>query len=143
MLQTFTEETETLDETIVARGGGNIDPQLTPVPDVSSVWFLTSGHVLSPNVSQMHDPHANRTAIIGGARANTPPNVDIFHIPSIPTVTSQVSTDHSGSRSDLSTLEPDVSPVTDKLGNLSIIGDTQQGDIGDYMSPDMTDVVEV
>ena len=38
---------------------------------------------------------------------------------------------------------PDVTPVADKLGNLSIIGDSQQGDIGDSAPPDMTDVVEV
>ena len=120
MSQTFTEETETLDDTIVARGGSTIDPQVSPAPDVSSVGFLSSGHVLSPNVSQIPDPHTNSTVIIGGARANTPPNVDVFEIPSIPTVTSQVSTDPSWNRSDLSTLGPDASPVTDKLGNLGI-----------------------
>ena len=74
----------------------------------------------------------------------------VFHIPSmddpsIPAVTSQVLTDPLGSRSDLSTLQPrdgrsDISPMTDKLGNLSIIGDTQQGDIGDIVSPDVVEV---
>ena len=70
MSKTFTEDTETLDDTIVARGGGTIDPQVSPSPDVSSVVFLSPGHVLSPNVSQISDPHANSTVIMGGARAN-------------------------------------------------------------------------
>ena len=72
MSQTFTEDTETLDDTIVARGGGTIDPQVSPAQDVSSVGFLSSGHVLSPNLSQISDPHANSRVIMGGAGANTP-----------------------------------------------------------------------
>ena len=150
MSQTFVEET--LDETIVARGGSNVNPQLSLVADVSSIGLLTSGQVLSPEVSQMPDTHANSTAITGGARValNTPPDVDVFHIPSmddpsIPAVTIQVLTNPLGSRSDLTNLEPregrsDISPMNDKLGNLSIIVHTQQGDIGDIVSPDVVEV---
>ena len=145
MSQTFTEDTvvETLDDTIVVRGGGPIDPQVSPAPDARGVGFPSPGHVVGLDVSQISDPHANSTVIMGGggARAITPPNPDIvFDIPSIPTVTGQGSTDPSGSRPDVSTLGADVSPVADKLGNLSITGGSQQGESA---PPNMTDVIEV
>ena len=106
MSQTFTKDTvvEFLDDTIVARGGGLIDPQVSQAPDARGVGFPSPGHVLGLDVSQISDPHANSTVVMGGggARAITPPNADVFDIPSIPTVTSQVSTDPSGNRSDVS-----------------------------------------
>ena len=52
---------ESLDDTIISRGGGIIDPQVTPASDDRGVGFLSPGHVLS-------DPHANSTVIMGAGR---------------------------------------------------------------------------
>ena len=76
----------------------------------------------------LSDPHANSTVIMGarGPRPITPPNPDIeFDIPTISTTSGQGSIDPSENRPDVGTLGEDVTPVADKLGNLSITGGSQ------------------
>ena len=125
MSLTLTEDSivESLDDTIISRGGGIVDPQVTPASGDRGVGFPSPGHVLS-------DPPANSTVIMGtgGPRPITPPNPDIeFDISTILTTSGHGLIDPSGSRTDVGTLGTDVTPVADKFGNLSITGGSQQG----------------
>ena len=48
---------DSLDETVISRGGGDIGPQVTQEMGDTDVGFHTPGHVLS-------DPHANSTVLV-------------------------------------------------------------------------------
>ena len=132
MSLTLTEDSivGTLDDTVITRGGGIVDPQVTPASGDRDVGFSSSGHVLS-------DPHLNSTVLMGiGEPRPTPPdlNPDIeFDIPSILTTSGQSSPNPSGNKTDVGTLGTDVTPVADKFGDLSITEGSHQGGLPSQM----------